>query len=275
MKAVLGFILGLLVSTQGSSQVPPGGEPLDHLLEPARQGNRQARDELIRRYTPLVLRVGAQVTGRYLQVGRDDEVSIGLMALNEAIDRYDPTRGAAFVTFSEVVIRRRLIDHVRREGRRNEVPLSELETEDDEGNRMAGAEERESLTRYSAEQEAEERREEIRRYTLRLAEFGICFADLVTASPRHADARDRAFDCARALVTDPLLTEHLRSRRELPLKALETRVGVSRKTLERQRRYIIAVTLILLGEFSHLRRYVTSDTAGSGAGGSAIRLAGS
>jgi len=54
----------------------------------------------------------------------------------------------------------------------------------------------------------------------------------------------------------PELAQHLLTRRELPLKQLEEQVGVSRKTLERQRKYIIAVTLILLEDFYHLRRYI-------------------
>ncbi|MCL4440703.1 MAG: RNA polymerase subunit sigma, partial [Firmicutes bacterium] len=31
---------------------------------------------------------------------------------------------------------------------------------------------------------------------------------------------------------------------------------ISRKTLERQRKYIIAITLILINDFDHLRQYI-------------------
>lgn len=262
MKPLLGFLasLGAFLNNLGSG-APSSGETLERLLTPARQGNRQAREELLQRYQPLVLRVGAQVSGRYLRVGQDEEVSVGLMALNEAVDRYDPDRGASFLSFAEMVIRRRLIDYYRRQKGLPEVPLSDLETEDDEGNVIARVEEREAIHRYSVQEEAQDRRDEIQRFTRRLLEFGIKFTHLTEDCPKHEDARERAIDCARVVAENPLLREHLLVRKELPLKQLETRVEVSRKTLERQRRYIIAVSLIMVEDFYHLRHYIRGALA--------------
>ena len=243
---MLGFLFSL-------SDNPEAGEKL---LGPARRGDRQARDDLIKKYTPLVLRVASQVSGRFLQVGRDDEVSVGLLALNEAVDRYNPERGASFVSFSEMVIKRRLIDHYRRQGKRVEIPLSELETEDDEGHAMHPVEERQATQVYAAEEEARARRDEIARYARRLKDFGISFLELTEVSPQHVDARDRALEAARVVAGNPLFRDHLRQRKELPLKQLETMVGVSRKTLERQRKFIIAVALILSEDFTMLRGYI-------------------
>lgn len=249
---MLGF---LLLSLSGNS-TPPGPSPVDRLLEPARRGDKQAREDLLKAYTPLVLRVGSQVSGRYLQVGRDDEVSVGLLALNEAIDRFDPSRGAPFIPFAEMVIKRRLIDYYRRQKGRSEVPLSELEAEDDEGNPLQFAEEREAIGRFTEQQEAEDRKHEILRYAQRLADYGIKFSELVDVSPRHEDARQRAVEAARIVACNPLFAQHLQAKKELPLKQLEDQVGVSRKTLERQRKYIIALALIMLEDFYHLKAYI-------------------
>lgn len=247
-------MLAFLLSLSGNSG-SSGGSPIDLLLEPARKGDKQAREDLISKYTPLVLRVGSQVSGRYLTVGRDDEVSIGLMALNEAIDRFDPTRGASFISFAELVIKRRLVDHYRRQ-KQSEIPLSELETEDDEGNPLDTVERRQAMEEHARRLESEERKHEIARYAKRLAEFGIKFSELVDVSPKHEDARERALEAARLVATQPLLAQHMLAKRELPLKQLEERVGVSRKTLERQRKFIIAVALIILEDFYHLRQYI-------------------
>jgi RNA polymerase sigma factor len=247
-------VLAFLLSLSGNSG-SHGQSPVDLLLEPARKGDAQAREDLIRTYTPLVLRVGSQVTGRYLTLGRDEEVSIGLIALNEAIDRYDPGRGASFLSFAELVIKRRLVDHYRRQ-KQSEIPLSELETEDDEGNPLDTVERRQALDEHARLTEAEERKHEIARYARRLADFGIKFSELVEVSPKHEDARERALEAARIVATEPQLSAHMLARRELPLKQLEDRVGVSRKTLERQRKFIIAVALIMLEDFYHLRRYI-------------------
>lgn len=255
-------MLPFLLSLSGHSGPPKppadsGPSPVDRLLEPARQGDRQAREDLLRQYTPLVLRVGSQISGRYLVVGRDEEVSVGLMALNEAIDRFDPNRGASFISFAELVIKRRLVDHYRRQKGQSEIPLSELELEDDEGNSLEVVERRQAMEEHAREREAEERRQEIARYARRLAEFGIKFSELVEISPRHEDARLRALEASRIVAEMPLLREHLLTKRELPLKQLEERVGVSRKTLERQRKYIIAVALILVEDFYFLRQYTS------------------
>lgn len=250
-------MLGFLLSLSGPGSGPPQAQsPADKLLEPARQGDKDAREELLKQYTPLVLRVGSQVSGRYLRVGRDDEVSIGLLALNEAIDRFDPSRGASFIGFAEMVIKRRLIDYYRRNKPGMEIPLSELETEDDEGHPLQAVEHREAIGRFAEERSAEDRKEEIIRYTRRLAEFGIKFSELVEICPKHEDARVRAIEAARLVASSQLYAQHLRTKKELPLKQLEDQVGVSRKTLERQRKYIIAVALILLEEFYFLRSYV-------------------
>ena len=44
--------------------------------------------------------------------------------------------------------------------------------------------------------------------------------------------------------------------KRLPIKELEKQVNVSRKTIERNRKYIIAISIILFGEFDYLRDYL-------------------
>lgn len=249
-------MLGFLLSLSGNSG-PPAGTPLEELLSAARRGEKQAREELLRQYTPLILRVGSQVSGRFLHVGRDEEVSIGLLALNEAIDRFDPGRGATFISFSEMVIKRRLIDYYRRVRGQSEIPMSELESEDDEGNPLRSVEHKQAVEQFTKAREAEDRKTEIIRYARRLAEFGIRFSELVEISPKHEDARERAIEAARIVARNPVFSQHMQSRKELPLKQLEELVGVSRKTLERQRKYIIAVTLIMLEDFYFLKHYIS------------------
>lgn len=248
-------MLGFLLSLSGGV-IPSSVPAAENLLKLARGGDGEARENLIRQYTPLVLRVGSQVSGHYMQIGRDEEVSVGLVALNEAIDRFDAERGASFATFAEMVIKRRLIDFYRRQKGRGEIPLSELEAEDREGNPLLSVEQREAMDRYSLEREAEDRKHEILRYAKRLSDFGICFSELVEICPKHEDARERALEAARLVARNPVLAQHLQGKRELPLKYLEQQVGVSRKTLERQRKYIIAAALILLEDFYHLKQYI-------------------
>jgi len=236
------------------------------LLRLARSGDRGAREELIRSYTPFILKTAARVARRYLEPGRDDEVSVALMAFNEAIDQFDGGGYARFIGFARLVIRRRLVDYYRR-CRRKEVPLSALEGEDEGDKGPSAAEVRDALERHQWEVEAADRREEIERYQQALSRYGITLADLVAESPGHAPARDRAQEVARTLAQDPDMLQHLLSSGTLPLAELCRRVAVSRKTVERHRRYIIAVAVIIAGDFPELYEYIRPKRAPLGAGG--------
>jgi RNA polymerase sigma factor len=239
----VGFRLGL-------GKTDPGD-----LIRRAQAGDRSAREEILERFAPFAVRVASRHVGRYLDRGRDDEASVALLALNEAVDAFRAERGRAFAGFVEQVIRRRLVDHHRRSARL-ELPVSELEEQDEEGHTYLAAFDRQALVQHDLEREADARREEIRRYNEVLSRFGLSLAELVRLSPRHEDARRNAMTVARLVAEDDALRRHLWSRKELPLKDLTDRVAVSRKTLERQRKYIIALALVWCGDFPHLREYV-------------------
>ena len=227
------------------------------LLDKAKRGDRGSREKLLEVYLPFVLKVASRFCGRFLTLGTDEEAGVALEAFNEAVDGYDPTTGVQFDVFAQTVIKRRLIDNLRRQARgRREIPMSGFDEEDGEGGVRNVVEAGVASAAYDRTQEILERREEITRYKTMLGEFGITLADLVRTCPRHEDARRSAIEVARLVAGDPELSAHLLNRKELPMKELEHRVNVSRKTLERQRRYIIAIALVYIGEFESLKSYL-------------------
>ncbi|MBE3581199.1 MAG: RNA polymerase sigma factor SigI [Thermoanaerobacteraceae bacterium] len=235
----------------------------NRLLSLARQGDNLAREELIRKFTPFILKIASRLSGRFIRLGEDDEASIGLMAFNEAIDNFNPEKGISFLTLAETIIRRRLVDHFRREKRhRQNIPLSALDQAPGQGGggMVAGIED------YTLVAELEDRRREVIRYQQDLAHYGITFADLVRGSPRHRDARERALACARVIADNPVFRCHLQEKRELPLKALEKELDTSRKTLERHRKYIIAAAVIMMGQYEYLQEYLGWKRGGEGCG---------
>jgi len=234
------------------------GEAPRELIKRAQSGDDAARDDLIARYEPLILRMASRAVGRYVRKGQDDEASIALIAFNEAITSFDPDRGRGFVRFAEQVIRRRLVDHYRRQ-RRPEVAMSQFEEEDEEGHTYVPILAEAALEHHRQDDEARSRREEIGAYEERLGQFGLSLDELVRICPRHEDSRRTAMAVGRMVAEDPELTAHLLERHELPMKALEDRVAVSRKTLERQRKYIIAVALMAGGSFPHLQDYLRKE----------------
>ncbi|MDI3257497.1 MAG: RNA polymerase sigma factor SigI [Kyrpidia sp.] len=230
---------------------------LGELLAKAKAGDNGVREQLLRKYIPFVAKSASRASSRYISRGEDDEFSIALAAFNEAIDRYDGNRGSSFLGFADTVIRRRLIDYFRsREVRVPDIPMAEFEAGDDEEHPYNRIEIQKSLEIYEAHQTEAARREEIERYSAWLAEFGISLEELVELSPKHADARWNAMQVAKVIASRQAFSEYLLQKKSLPLKDLVEEVGMSRKTLERQRKYIIAIALILIGDFEMLREYI-------------------
>ena len=230
------------------------------LVLEAQSGNSMVREHLIKSYTPFILKTTSKVSGRYVRLGEDDEVSIGLIAFNEAIDCFNTEKNSSFLGFAETVIKRRLIDYFRKESSagKRAAPLSSFETDDEDGSDGVYyyLEAKKSLEQFKEKSAAVDRKEEITHFNQRLNDFGISFQELVTISPKHEDARLRAMEVARIIAEDSDMAAYLVHKKELPLKWLERKVEISRKTLERQRKYIIAVALILISDFDYLKQYI-------------------
>lgn len=228
------------------------------LLRLAQEGDDTARNQLIQSYVPFVLKIASQTSRRYINREQDDEYSVALLAMNEAIDRFDWERKMNFLGFAETIIRRRLIDYFRsqRSQQRN-VPWTEFDITDEEDNVINYVEVKTSVDAFASSEEQAERRLEIAEYANVLKEFGLSFDDLVELSPKHADARQNAMDVAKLVVGSPELCAHVFERKSLPLKQLEQLAGVSRKTMERQRKYILAIVLLLNGDFQSLKSYIS------------------
>ncbi len=224
------------------------------------QGQDSLREELVKQYLPFILKVTSQSCKRFVRLGEDDEVSVALIAFDEALSKYDCTQNTSFFSFAESVIRRRIIDYFRKKGRENrEIPWSAVNLDED------GQEttfQLDKLTWDKArdihfEKEITElRRDEIIEYQTELKHYGISLQDLVEISPKHQDARKSAYEIASIINDSEKFRSHLQKTKTLPLKELESEVRISRKTLERQRKYIIALTIILIGKFYFLDEYL-------------------
>ncbi len=75
-------------------------------------------------------------------------------------------------------------------------------------------------------------------------------------SPKHSDSRKSAIKTAKMLVDNQELKTLLLEKKRLPIKQLEAMVDVSRKTIERNRKYIIAIALILLSDYVYMKDYI-------------------
>lgn len=223
------------------------------LLARAQNGDRVGREDLIALNQAFIVRCVAHVIPPPADVTATDEYSVALLAFNEAVDRYDAARGASFQGFAQQVIKRRLVDHYRTSRRHAlEVPYAEL-------------------PEVSAASEpvlpVDEMREEIERLAVRLAEFGVSFEDLVRETPKHRDSRRIAIGIARRILADATMRAGLERKKKLPFTNLLRQLAFNPKTIQRHRRYIIAVYLVLAGDFPLLQAYVRGVAEGGEQGG--------
>lgn len=235
------------------------GEDLASLVKAAQAGNEESRRALLEAARPFVRRVAEAACRRRLEWENDDELSVALIAFNEAVDTYAVGRGARFETYAAAVIRHRLVDYFRQEAPHRRVLSLDAPRAGEAGSTgtpapLAAAAERLPSGGWTPDPLANsaeaiaERADEIRRYAAHLARFGLTLADLRRAAPQHRDTRERLVAIARHLAADPELSARFLTQRRLPLADLAAATGASRKVLDSGRRYITGVALLLLAE---------------------------
>ena len=228
---------------------------LERLAQQAQSGDKSTREYLLSAYRPFILQAASRTCGRRLTES-DEELSIALLAFNEAIDSFCPKQGAGFLSLAGLVIRRRLADNFRRESTRREVLFSGLWGEDDKDHVFSKIESRVAEQQFTEQELTRDRQEEIFHFRQLLARYGITLDELVRLSPKHADARMRAMAAAQSIADYRPWCDHFRQYGELPLKAMEGKLPISRKTLERQRKYIVSLLIVHIEDLPHIREYL-------------------
>ncbi|HEX3030917.1 MAG TPA: RNA polymerase sigma-I factor [Bacillota bacterium] len=228
-------------------------------LSDIRQGNSRAREQLIEEYKPFVAKIAGNICKRYLDWSVDDELSIALIAFNQAIDLYKPEREVPFLPFARLVIESRLKDYFKQESRHQHASL-EINPTGNAEETFSPAEIDQAWLEYQNRSIEDERNQEIDHLDTLLREYGIQFEDLVEHSPKHKETRTSLQKVAHVLASQPNLMKSLKSKKLLPAKELAINSQVSSKTIERGRKYIIAMALILSDaqEFTCLRSYILS-----------------
>ncbi len=221
----------------------------------AAAGDEDLREELIREQESIILRTASSACGRFVTKS-DDEWSVALGAFSRAIDIYSPEKGD-FLPFSQMLIKRELIDFYRSQrGAAHETPVAPyiLEgggepEEDTEGAYRA-------VVRASRETADTGMKEEIAEANEMLMRYGFRFYDLTECSPQQDRTRQECAAAVRYMLSDPDMMEGLKKSRKLPVRALAKASGISKKTLDRYRKYIIMCVLILEGDYPHIADYL-------------------
>lgn len=205
----------------------------------------------------------------YRAIGRliaesDEEYSVAIRAFYEAVNSYNES-GGAFSSFAYLVIKRRLFDYLKTEYKmKPEISVEPriLEGDIDEDNISGVAiEVQEKMSSISHAQEPHSQgnssiKDEIDALQKLLSPYGFSFMDLADCSPHADKTRSACAMAVKTLLNSPELYASMQKQKSLPMKELVSQSGVSRKILDRHRRYIIAAVLILNGEYPLLAEYM-------------------
>ena len=216
---------------------------------------REEIDKLIKEYKPFIASIVESHLGHYAEYGIDDELSIALIAFNEAIKKYDIDKGN-FLSFARIVIKNRLIDYYRKESRsRSKIVYTKTMVEKDEDEPLDPYVD-EVIKEYTEKEISEYRRLELQEIKKQLDLWGISFSDVAKSSPKQEGTRKTYLRAINYILTTPEILKIIKEKRYLPVEKIITALKIPRKRIERGRNYIVAAVLILSGDYQFINEYI-------------------
>jgi len=226
------------------------------IIKKIKDGDVLLRNKFIDDFKPFILKCVCQLVGKKSNLIQSDEYSIALIAFNEAIESYNIDKKTMFVSFSKQVIRRRLIDYLRSTKKNNiTVPFSYFNDYD------SSFEEKYLYDESSDHSSDFDTKEEIKNLELKIFEYKMTIEDLIECSPKHRDTIVSCLNVATIIIENELLYQKFINKKILPYKELTERVNLCRRTLEKNRKFIIAMVFVLKSDLEILKKYIY-DTIG-------------
>lgn len=213
--------------------------------------NSHEADNLISDYMPFIKSETAKFLKRPPDQS-DDELSIAMFAFYEAIRNYSKIRGS-FLKFAAMQIKNRLIDNYRRE-KRNRGNIS-LYSSDDEKSKLIDVIS-DDEDKFSEIEMREATKQEIAELTAQMEDFGVSFTDIADNSPKQQRTLEICGRAVRYARNNPHILEDFLRTKRVPMATLAEGAKAERKTLERHRRYLVAMLLICTNGYEIMRGHI-------------------
>lgn len=217
-----------------------------------KKGDKELREIFIKDYKPFILRCVSKYMSKYIEVENSEEFSVALMAFDKAIDDYNESRGQYFLSFAELVIKRRLCNFLKKERKTQKTfPFSFFDSEKE--NPLENA-----LTEKSVHLNFDrfEAREEILIFNKSLLRFGITLDELIKKTPKHKDSRQMLIKVARIIAENDNLYYKLNKKMLIPMSDLVPLISINPKTVEKNRKYIIAACIAMKSDLDIIKGFL-------------------
>ena len=184
---------------------------------------------------------------------KEELLSVGMMAFYEAVKTFNEHKGH-FYPFADLVIRRRIIDEFRKTSQIDD----ELLILDDENEEIETSLhiQNASIEKHGKEAENAELVQEIALFSETLEQWNISFSALEKSSPKHNALKATYKDIILKIIEDDEVVDTILQKRYFPIKRISEITNIPLRKLERSRIYIIAVIIILKGNYDYLPSYI-------------------
>ena len=232
---------------------------MTNVLAVQASGHPEAREKIISENEQIILRTASRFCRKFI-THSDDEWSVSLCAFSRAIDIYTESKGD-FLPFAQMLIKRSLTDYYRaRANQKHEISVApeifEGNTESSDGENGSVEGTRLTVVQQCTQEYDNPLRMEILTANTMLQDYGFRFFDLVSCSPKQDRSRVECAAVVRAALKSSELCRKLKETKKLPVRDLCKVSGVSRKTIDRYRKYLIMAILILDDDYPYLSDYL-------------------
>jgi len=214
--------------------------------------NKHALNALLQTYTPFIKKCVSDAVLRG-QV-RQDYLTEAMLGFIQSVKTYNEEKGA-FIPYAQIVIRNRLINAAKKEAAVQKPLFSISQTPQNDKKDIQW--EYETAERQYTELIArKEAQMEIKELNGAFVHWGFTWRDLVKNCPKQSRSRNTCHQIVRVLLAEKPLLDEMQRTNKLPIQRLSALSGHSEKTLEKYRRYISALVLIIEGDYPYIRSFL-------------------
>lgn len=207
------------------------------------------RNKFIEKNKSFIYIIACKTCNKKLDWVNDDELSIALIAFNNACDTYNKDKGN-FLSYAKVIIKNALIDFFRKAKNTPYLMFG------DENEFIDYVDNKGALIEFEREKENSQKAEEIIMFSNKLLEYKLSLSDLVKASPSHIDTRNALLNIAFKCSKEAYIVNYINDKKKLPIKEISLFTDANRKYLEKWRKYILVLILIFSSnDYSYIKSY--------------------
>ena len=213
-------------------------------------------ESLLSDFKPFFAHTAIKYAIRASHEHKDELFNIAQLGFYEAVKGFDKAKGH-FFPFAKLVVRNKIIDHVRMAytKKRDTVSLDE-DNGEVEGAALSKLLGKVSIERYDSDMRQKKIAEELSQFRQDLASWNISMESLVKESPKHKALKTTYKGLVQIIMNTPGILDTIIKKHYLPIKEISKLSGLPQKKIERARTFILAAILIKIGDYDFLSDYV-------------------